>query len=134
MRAVSYQTDAPICVATLLCNEVIEDVRSHNKSAIGIFNAIQTPSLPATHPRMFLMVSLTNVKGNAAVRMVLRSPSGKSVANIEGKIDNGDPLATYDLVIELLSIPLEEEGVHVMDVFSGDHHVGGRRFSVMLAK
>lgn len=131
MRAVSTNADSPICVATILCNEVIEDVRSHNKSAIGIFNAVQAPNLPATHPRMFLMVSVTNVKGNANIKMVLRAPSGKSLANIEGKIENGDPLAVYDLVVEMQNTPLEEEGVHFMDVFSNGELLGGRRFSVV---
>jgi hypothetical protein len=123
--------DLPVCVATVLCDQVIEDVRSRNKSAIGIFNAIQTAQLPATHPRMYAMVSVTNVAGTVEIQMVLRSPSGKSVVNLEGKIEHGEPLATYDLVIELLGIPIEEEGVYFLDVMNGQNHLGGRRFSVV---
>lgn len=126
------QGDLPICVATVLCDQVIEDARSHNKSAIGIFNAIQTGALPATHPRMYLLVSVTNVTGTCEVRMVMRAPSGKSLVNIEGKIENGEPLATYDLVVELLSVPIEEEGVHFVDVLNGPNLLGGRRFTVIL--
>jgi hypothetical protein len=123
--------DAPIVVATMLCNEVIEDVRSRNKSAIGIFNAVNTAVLPAVHPRMFVFVSVTNVKGFGEFSIVLRSPSGKALVDIQGQIEQADPVAVYDLVVELLGVPLEEEGVHFVDVMHKGTILGGRRFTVL---
>ncbi len=50
--------EKPICVSLIICNEVIEDKRSGNKTLVGLFNSVMAPALPVVHPRMFVMASL----------------------------------------------------------------------------
>jgi hypothetical protein len=121
----------PVCVAVILCNDVIEDKRTSNKSLIGIFNAIAAPQLPVTHPRMNVMASITNASGELPVTLVIRAPSGRDVMRVEGSVPMQDPLAVMDVVFELNGVPIEELGTYMVDILSGAHYLGGRRFQVI---
>jgi hypothetical protein len=123
--------EAPVCVAVVICNEVIEDKRTNNKSLIGIFNAVSAPQLPVTHPRMNVMCSLTNAAGEMPITLVMRAPSGREVMKVEGSVNIQDPLAVIDLVFELNGVPIEELGTYMVDILSRSHYLGGRRFQVI---
>ena len=51
IKQVLFESPRLICVSLIVCNEVIEDKRSGNKTLVGLFNGIMTPRLPASHPR-----------------------------------------------------------------------------------
>ena len=124
-------SDRPVCVAIVVCNEIIEDKRTSNKTLVSLFNSIAVPALPATHPRLFLMASLTNLREETAVSFSLKSPSGQELLRINGMANSGgDPLAVIDLVVEVLGLVLGEEGVHFVDVLAGEGLLGSRRFTV----
>ncbi|CAN5483957.1 hypothetical protein BH11ARM1_BH11ARM1_15720 [soil metagenome] len=123
--------DSPVCVAVVICNEVIEDKRTNNKSLIGIFNAVSAPQLPVTHPKMNVMASITNVTGELAVTLIVRAPSGREIMKVDGSIPSSDPLAVIDVLFELLGVPIEELGTYMVDILSGQSYLGGRRFQVI---
>jgi hypothetical protein len=123
--------EAPVCVAVVICNEVIEDKRSNNKSLIGIFNAINAPQLPVTHPKMNVMASITNATGDLSLSLVVRAPSGKEVIKLDGTIPVTDPLMVVDVVFEINGLPIEELGTYMADILSGQTYLGGRRFQVI---
>ncbi len=124
-------SDTPVCVAIVICNEIIEDKRSSNKTLVSLFNSIGVASLPAMHPRLFLMASLTNLREEIDVSFVIKSPSEKELLRIDGRASSGgDPLPVIDLVVEVLGLTVVEEGVHFVDVLSGDTLLGSRRFTV----
>ena len=125
--------EAPVCVAVILCNDVIEDKRTSNKSLIGIFNAIAAPQLPVTHPKMNVLASITNAIGEIPITLVIRTPSGRDVMKVEGSVPIQDPLSVMDVVFELNGIPIEELGTYMVDILSGNHYLGGRRFQVIAA-
>lgn len=124
-------SNQPVCIAVILCNEVIEDKRTSNKTLVGLFNAVGVSALPATHPRLFLFASLTDIHADASVSFSVRAPSGREALRIDGVAGSGgDPLAVIDLVVEVLGLTLAEEGVHFVDVLSGDTLLSTRRFTV----
>ena len=124
-------SDTPICVAVVICNDVIEDKRTSNKSLIGLFNAINAPQLPVTHPRMNVLASLTNAKADVPISLQITAPSGTEVMRAEGTVPMNDPLAVVDVVFEVNGLPVEELGTYMIDLFTGSHHLGGRRFQVI---
>jgi hypothetical protein len=128
------QNEAPICVAVVVCNDVIEDKRTNNKSLIGIFNAVAAPKVPATHPRMVVMASITNADREVPIQLVLRAPSGGDVMRVDGRVPMQDKLAVMDVVFELNGIPLEEFGTYIIDIMSGSNFLGSRRFQVIPAR
>ena len=123
--------ERPNCIAIVICNEVIEDKRTNNKTLVGLFNRIEAPQLPATHPRMFIMASLTNGLGHWPITFRISSPSGKEIMRVDGQGDFQDPLVVADLVVEVRGLTLEEEGIHFVDLYVGSEISNiQRRFAV----
>jgi len=124
-------SDQPVCVAIVICNEIIEDKRTSNKTLVSLFNSVGVQALPATHPRLFLMASLTNLREDLPVSFSIKSPSGREILRVNGAASSGsDPLTVVDLVVEVLGLMIGEEGVHFVDVLAGDALLGSRRFTV----
>lgn len=124
--------EAPICVALVLCDQVIEDVRTGNKSLIGLFHGISTAALPAVHPRLTLFAAVTSGRGPWAFTFRITTPSGQELMRMQDTVEITDPLAVHDLVVEVRSLPLTEEGVHFVDFLlgPGEAPLANRRFAV----
>jgi hypothetical protein len=123
--------ECPACIAIVVCNEVIEDKWTNNKSLIGLFNSIAAPTLPTHHPRMFLMVSLTDGRGEWTVVLRIESPSGEELFKAEGTIQFDDPIAVHDLVVEVRGLPLSEAGEYHVGLMCGGRPIASRRFTVV---
>lgn len=126
--------EKPICVALIICNEVIEDKRSGNKTLVGLFNGIMAPQLPASHPRMFLMATLTSGTGDWSFAFVIYTPNGREIFRMRDMVHFNDPLVGHDLVVELRNLPLEEEGVYFVDLLVDSSPIANRRFTVQVAR
>jgi hypothetical protein len=124
--------ERPICVALVICDVVVEDKRSGNKTLVGLFNSIMAPQMPAVHPRMFLMASLTSGRGTWPFTFRITSPSGRELLRMQETTRFVDPLAVHDIVVELRNLPLEEPGVHFVDLMLLDSPVANRRFTVQV--
>jgi hypothetical protein len=125
--------EKPLCVALVICDAVIEDRRSGNKTLVGLFNGIMAPSLPALHPRLFLMASLTSGTGSWEFSFRVASPSGREVMRMGDVVRFGDPLLVHDLVVEVRNLPLEEAGVYFVDLLLSETPIANRRFTVQVA-
>lgn len=121
----------PVCVSTLICNEVIEDKRSGNKTVVGIFNAVGAAQLPATHPRMTIMASITNVDRELPVQLVMRGPEGKELLRADASVPSRTPGDVVDLLFEINNTTFTEYGDHTVEVRVGGETVGARRFQVI---
>ena len=121
-------------MAIVICNEIIEDKRSNNKTLVGLFNGIRTQQLPSAHPRMFVMASFTSGLGRWPVKFRIVDPSNNEIVRMEGEENFENLLEVRDLVFELLGLPLSEEGTYVVDVIVGGTPVAERRFAVQLVK
>ena len=126
--------EQPQCIAIIICNDVIEDKRSNNKTLVGLFNGVMTQGLPCTHPRMYVMASLTGGAGRWPISFRIYSPNNQEILRAEGEEVFSDPLEVRDFVLELLNVPLSEEGVHFVNIFSGNTLLSGRRFTVQVIK
>lgn len=126
--------ERPICIAVVICNEVIEDKTTSNKTLVSIFNTIGTPGLPCHHPRMFVMASLTDGRGTWPVTFRITGPSGRVLMRLDGDAHFSNPLEVIDLVLQVRGLQLFEAGEHTVDVMSGHDVLGSRRFSVVMEK
>jgi hypothetical protein len=124
--------EAPVCVSLVLCNECIEDKRTNNKSLIGLFNAITVQSVPALHPRMVVLATITNASTTFTLSLVIRGPSGAEVSSLSAPFPAMHPLATYDIVFEFNGVTLEETGTYNADLLCDGSYLNGRRFDVMI--
>lgn len=130
MSSHGINMDTPKCVALLLCNEVIEDKRTNNKTVVSIFNSIAAPAVPTLHDRMFIMASLTGQKGKWRLTLRIAAPSGTEVVKVEGDLEISVADEVSDIVLELRQVPLNEEGTYYIDLLLGESLISGRRFIV----
>jgi hypothetical protein len=130
----AYGLERPLCVALVLCDLIIEDKRTNNKTLVGVFSGIVTPHIPAVHPRMFVLASLTSGRGEWSFSVRITAPSGAEMMHMHDVARFTDPLVVHDLVIELRNLPLSEPGVHFVDLLLGDTPLAHRRFTVQVGE
>jgi len=125
-------SEPPTCVAVLLCDQIIDDVRSRNKSYIGSFNTIQCNVLPSNHPKVCILVSLTNLIGPHDLTVSITTPSDTKIFDATTPVESPNPLQVADFIFEIFGMPVTETGTYFVDAKVDGSHVGGRRFEVML--
>jgi hypothetical protein len=127
-------SERPICVSVIVCNEIIEDKRTNNKTLVSLFNTIMLPQAPGSHPRMFVMASLTDGRGHWPISFVIRAPSGAEVMRFNAEAQFHDPLAVTDISVEIQGLVFPEAGVYFVDVMAGASLLGHRRIMVNVAQ
>jgi hypothetical protein len=114
----------PVCVALVLCDQVIEDRTTHNKSLIGTFNQIHVPRLPALHPRFSVVASVTDGIGDHPLQLQIihGQPDGSEVVDFQvgAKLHLKDPHDTTDVVFNVVNFPLRTLGCYVVRVTLGE--------------
>ena len=125
----------PTCLALILCDNVIEDKTTNNKSLIGLFNRIHARQLPVIHPRMCIVISLSNGRGKVPIKLRISSLiNDGDVFHATGEVEFNDPLAVCDLVFDLRQVPFKSEGAYAITVFYENTLLIERRFIVDVLK
>ena len=122
--------EKPMCLAVIICETVIENKETNNKSYIESYSTIGGVSLPVS-ARLCIVASLTNIIKESNVEITLRSPSNTKILDAKGQIKSSDPLAVADIVFRLNGLPLPEFGTYHVDVLASGEHLGTRSFSVV---
>ena len=125
----------PSCLALILCEAVIEDKLTNNKSLIGLFNQVQAHQLPIIHAKMCIVISLSGGHGKVPITLKMSSLStGEDVFQAAGEVVFNDPLSVCDLVFELRQVPFKTEGAYAINVFYNNIPLIERRFLVTVAR
>jgi len=123
--------EMPKCIALVVCNEVIEDKQTNNKSLISIFNRIMVNGLPAIQPKMYIMASLTGAKGEWNTTFEIIGPKGQVIFSADGKLGLNDPMSVIDIVIQIINLPLQENGAYTARIICEKGRLlNNRRFVV----
>ena len=89
-------------------------------SLIGIFDQIGIKTLPAGHPQMFLVVSLTIKPEDGSVKIggQISTPSGNAIAFIEQPpVSVYGGMSNHNAIFAFYGIPLPEAGEYHIEVF-----------------
>jgi len=89
--------------------------------------------MPATHSRLCVLVSMTDVVGAHEITVQIRNPAGAIILNLSVPLQAADPLDTLDHVVEILNVQFTQYGGYYVDVLCDGRHVGSRKFSVIQA-
>ncbi|MHC5056194.1 MAG: DUF6941 family protein [Planctomycetota bacterium] len=87
----------PKHLAMLLCDYLVLDAETHNKSLIGIFNRVNASKFPVRHDRMHVFVALTDGHGEYGASLRIKSSAGKQLLSLDGKVDMRDPLGVAEI-------------------------------------
>ncbi|HTS19078.1 MAG TPA: hypothetical protein VMP11_16000 [Verrucomicrobiae bacterium] len=123
---------APIGLAIVICDQIIEDKLTGKKSLIGIFNQIAAQTFPCRHPQLCVYVALTDGRGQCAARMrIIHDESDAVAAEVNGQIQFPDAHAVVELNFGLVGLTFPEPGVYAMEFYCDDTLVLERRFHVV---
>ena len=125
------QKSRPEGLAILICDYFIEDLKTHKKSLIGIFNRIQSAGFPCSHPQLHVFISLTDGRGDydAQLRCIFRE-TGDVCFGASGKISFPDPNAVIELNFLINNAVFPKPGPYSFEFLCNGEMVLERRFMV----
>ncbi len=123
----------PTVVSLLICDTVIDDRLSNKKSAIGIFNTILVPRVPAVINQMAILASVTEINGRAELELrLVRDADDVTLFSGKGQVEAPNPLAVVDLLFAMQGVHIPQEGQYAFEILSHEALLGRRRFQVLL--
>lgn len=126
--------EKPLCIALLVCESVIQNSRTQNKSFIEAFNTMGAAAVPVNANRLMVVLTLTNVTGHGKFRLIINTPSGPELVRMECELTKGNPLEHYDWLFDLSGILLPEFGTYQINVHFEDEVLAGRPFTLAQMK
>jgi hypothetical protein len=103
-------------------------------SVIGIFDRIFVKSLPATHPRMSLVVTIVGeAREEEELRLTLVSPLGKELFNADVKVALGEN-GKANLISNFEGFPFQEAGRYEFRLEKQGKAVASYPLDVILVK
>lgn len=120
--------DGPVCVAMVICHDVIEDKRSGNKTVVNIFNAVGANQLPATQQRLTVMATITNNRADTPLQLIVRTPSGAEEVNASGTLPPTQGDDAVDVLFELHGMQIKEYGSYQVELTSAGERLAMRKF------
>jgi len=133
VESTSHPSERINCMSLVLCDTVIEDTRSKNRSLINMFNTVFAYQMPFILPHMAIMASVTNIRSKTMMTVSIKDPELRILFEATGELVASDPTQIVDLVVELRNLRLETFGTHFVDVSAHGLVVNGRRFEVVHA-
>lgn len=119
-----------VCLACVLCELVIQDQETRNKSLINTFNHVMVAALPAQMYRLSVLVSITDGRGEAEGRLELHDPEGVVMIRGVSRVPFRDPTVIFDLCYEFRDVSFRREGRYTVNFWLGDDLIVMRPFMV----
>lgn len=116
----------PSVQAILLCEKIIEEVETHNKSLISIFNRVNSIGIPVA-VRLALYARLTDAEGTYVFKIdVVRLADDKKIAQIiSAPLEIADRLRSFELAIQFpVPIQFEAFAKHEFQLYANDVFLG----------
>jgi hypothetical protein len=122
----------PTLVSLLICDQVIDDKITNKKSAIGLFNAVLVPRMPATIHQLVVLASLTEIEHRVDIGLrMVRDADNEILFDRHGPIEAPTPLATVDLIFTMQGVPIAVAGQYAFELNCSGELLGRRRFQVI---
>lgn len=104
-------SELPIGLALIVCDNIIEDIRSRKKSMIGLFSQIHAESFPYTHPSLNMLVSFTGCIGDFPCTIVCEHVEDhKVIFSVNCGISAKSPIDVVDVVIAMKAVTFPVPG------------------------
>lgn len=125
----SVRRPGPMALAMIVCDTVLEDKKTHKKSLIGLFNSIHAEKAPVRHPRLSVLVVLTEGNGHYPLTLrCVRSDNEETLAEMRGEINFRSPQDILEVTFEILGLVLPAFGEYRLDFYCGNEPLISRKF------
>lgn len=121
-----------IPLGMIICDTVIQDVKTKKKSLIGIFSQINAAKAPIQHPKLSVFVALTEGNGSYSCELqCIRDDDNKVIMKAHGSIKFHDPQQVLELVFDLNGPVFPIFGHYRFEFFAEGTPVISRKFNVV---
>ena len=124
------QPKSCVCLSCILCELVIQDQETKNRSLINMFNHVMVAQLPARMHRLSILVSITDGRGQSQGKLEIVDPEGAPVIRGVNPVVFRDPTVIFDLCYEFRDVVFHKEGRHNINFWLGDDLVVMRPFTI----
>ncbi len=134
-KVVSADIPHPVGLALVLCDSVYKD-SSGKRALVGLFNVISAYKFPATHPRMVVYVSVTDIRPNTSLKLdIVHGETDEPVFHATGPApEEHGPTAIFDYVFEIEGIVFTEPGTYFVRFWGNDYPLLQRPIQVVHIK
>lgn len=122
------------CISIIICDDVYRDETTKKLIIVGTFNSIHARELPCRHPRMTVLFTLTNGRGDYDLSLSVESAEDREpIVEIKGPFHSDDPLGIIDVNVQLVGIGFQLEGKYWIVLRADGEIIGQRPFGVNVA-
>ena len=125
----------PAPIAVVICDIVYSE--SGGKTAlVGLFNRITASRFPATHPRLCVYASATDIRPNTLFKLdIVHSETDHVVVTLEGPPpEETTPLTICDVTFDLRNLVFPEQGRYFVRFWGNEDILIERPFDVVSPK
>lgn len=123
--------ELPMGLALVLCENVIEDARTGNKSLIGIITNITAERFPFSTLPLTVFISVTGGTGAFTCRLVCEhAGTGKNILDVCCDLDSRSPFGVADVMFAFRSISFPYPGRYSLKVLVDNVLIMSRPLSV----
>jgi hypothetical protein len=125
----------PYCYALVICDAIIEEVDTHKKSLINIFNDLWAAKYPCLQKSLGVYISMSDASGSYEIvlELVNASSSDESVYRTPAQtVEIADPLQNVELVFTLNGLVFPSPGKYVFRLLANDKLICQRPMNAVL--
>lgn len=114
----------PVLLAWLMCDGVHADPMTGKHTLLGVFSSIRVREFPATHPRMFWFLSLTDCSvGQHELKISFGQDMSQTQPIITREFESRNPLHKINLINELRNLTIPAEANYAIVIEVDDHPI-----------
>jgi hypothetical protein len=100
----------PKCIALVVCDNVYED-STGKRALVGLFTRITAAHFPARHPKLCVVVSLTELRLQTTCKLdIVRGTDHEPIIEMNGALPADSPTMICDMVMEIRNVVFPEPG------------------------
>jgi hypothetical protein len=128
--------EIPMGVALMLCDRVITDAVTQEKTLVATFSQLHSMAFPCMHPRLTVFVAVTNGKGaiDTEVRCINETEQNSVVFAMKGMIQFNHPNDVVEMGFQFNNLVFNKPGLHSIQFLCEGELVLQRRFQLSIFK
>jgi hypothetical protein len=131
----SADSQKPIVLSMMMCQQFYRDTSSRNLSLLGCFNHIRASEFPARHPGMDIYLAITDYSGPVTIKVLVidRDEERQPVATGEVTVQIPNPRDVQDFTISFRELTFPSPGEYRVQAFCNKEFLIERRLNVTLS-
>jgi hypothetical protein len=130
--AEELRAEKPLAIAMVICEKVITEEGTGNKTIVSTFNTVTARRYPTLRQRMSVYAALTNASGAKKVELRLRATHNDEVVlKMGGSVQFDNPNHVIELVFNLKNLPLPQPGMYAFELVADEEYVSEIRFNAI---